>query len=397
MSSNFKKVGIPIIILIIAVVILFALIKAKEKPEKEEVEAPVFLVDATDIELSTVEFLVYAQGAVQPRNQTMLSAQVSGRIIRVADNFIEGGFFDKGDVLVEIEAVDYETDLLLAQAELAQAQASLDEEIARGRVAEKEWSSFNSGTPPELGLRKPQLAREQALVKASEANLARAKRNLERTKIRAPYDGLVKSRDVDLGQFLPLGGQIGEVFSTDIAQVRLPLTDDDIAFIGDLSEQESQVTLSAQVAGQRQFWQGRLVRDEAVLDDARRVIFGVVEVQDPYLRTDAQLNQTQLKFGRFVEASITGIKADNIIKLPRFVLRLDGTVLSVAEDSTLRINPVEVIRTDEDFVYISGGLDTRHKVVLSAVSTPYDGMPVRLLESPPQLNESQSNKQELAL
>lgn len=397
MSSNFKKVGIPIIILIIAVVILFALIKAKEKPEKEEVEAPVFLVDATDIELSTVEFLVYAQGAVQPRNQTMLSAQVSGRIIRVADNFIEGGFFDKGDVLVEIEAVDYETDLLLAQAELAQAQASLDEEIARGQVAEKEWSSFNSGTPPELGLRKPQLAREQALVKAAEANLARAKRNLERTKIRAPYDGLVKSRDVDLGQFLPLGGQIGEVFSTDIAQVRLPLTDDDIAFIGDLSEQESQVTLSAQVAGQRQFWQGRLVRDEAVLDDARRVIFGVVEVQDPYLRTDAQLNQTQLKFGRFVEASITGIKADNIIKLPRFVLRLDGTVLSVAEDSTLRINPVEVIRTDEDFVYISGGLDTRHKVVLSAVSTPYDGMPVRLLESPPQLNESQSNKQELAL
>lgn len=397
MSSNFKKVGIPIIILIIAVVILFALIKAKEKPEKEEVEAPVFLVDATDIELSTVEFLVYAQGAVQPRNQTMLSAQVSGRIIRVADNFIEGGFFDKGDVLVEIEAVDYETDLLLAQAELAQAQASLDEEIARGQVAEKEWSSFNSGTPPELGLRKPQLAREQALVKAAEANLARARRNLERTKIRAPYDGLVKSRDVDLGQFLPLGGQIGEVFSTDIAQVRLPLTDDDIAFIGDLSEQESQVTLSAQVAGQRQFWQGRLVRDEAVLDDARRVIFGVVEVQDPYLRTDAQLNQTQLKFGRFVEASITGIKADNIIKLPRFVLRLDGTVLSVAEDSTLRINPVEVIRTDEDFVYISGGLDTRHKVVLSAVSTPYDGMPVRLLESPPQLNESQSNKQELAL
>jgi len=104
---------------------------------------------------------------VQPRNQTMLSAQVSGRIIRVADNFIEGGFFDKGDVLVEIEAVDYETDLLLAQAELAQAQASLDEEIARGQVAEKEWSSFNSGTPPELGLRKPQLAREQALVKAA--------------------------------------------------------------------------------------------------------------------------------------------------------------------------------------------------------------------------------------
>lgn len=379
MASGFKKVGIPIGILIGAIAITGVLVMSKGTPEKKEVETPKFLVDVKPIEMNTVEFLVYAQGPVQAKNQTMLSAQVSGQVINVAENFIEGGFFKQGDVLVEIENVDYQTDLLLAEAELARAQAALDEEIARGRVAQQEWSSFNSGAPPELGLRKPQLAREQANLKAAQANLQRAQRNLNRTKIRAPYDGLVKSRAVDIGQFLPTGGQIGEVFSTEVAQVRLPLTDDDVAFIGNLEEQQPQVTLSADVAGKRHFWEGRLVRDEAVLDDARRVIYGVVEVKDPYLRENSQIHQSQLKFGRFVEAAISGIQANNVIKLPRFVLRLDGTILTVDDNLTLKINPVEVMRTDEDYVYIASGLDPNHQVVMSAVSSPYDGMPVRTL------------------
>ncbi|MFC4699232.1 efflux RND transporter periplasmic adaptor subunit [Glaciecola siphonariae] len=395
MASGLKKVGIPIFILVGAIVIMAILIASKPEPEKKEVEKAEFLVDVSPIEFNDIEFLVYAQGSVQPKNQTMLSSQVSGKVIAIADNFIEGGFFSEGDVLVELESVDYQTDLLLAEAELARAQAALDEEIARGRVAAKEWSSFNSGTPPELGLRKPQLAREQANLKAAQANYQRALRNLERTKIKAPYDGLVKSRGVDLGQFLPLGGQVGEIFSTDTAQIRLPLTDDDVAFIGDVQNQQPIVTLSAEVAGKKQFWQGRLVRDEAVLDDARRVIYGVVEVNDPYLRQDTQVNQSALKFGRFVEAQITGVQASGIVKLPRFVLRLDGTVLTVDDNSQLQINDVEVIRTDEDFVYIGGGLDPSHQVVMSAVSNPYNGMPVRILDTPP--TGSEQSVQEVSL
>ncbi len=390
MLSALKKVGIPIFIIIGAIIFTVVLVMSKEKPEKKEVETPEFLVDASPIEFNNIEFLVFAQGPVQPKNRTMLSSQVSGKIVRIADNFIEGGFFKKGDVLVEIEKVDYKTDLLLAEAELARAQAALDEEIARGRVAEREWSSFNSGTPPELGLRKPQLASEQANLKAAQANFERAKRNLERTDIRAPYDGLVKSRSVDLGQFLPLGGQIGEVFSTDIAQVRLPLTDDDVAFIGELGDNKPLVTLSADVAGQKQFWRGRLVRDEAVLDDARRVIYGVVEVQDPYQLNNENNQEMPLKFGRFVSAEITGVQANNIVKLPRFVLRLDGTVLTVDEDSKLRVNDVNVIRTDEDFVYIGDGLLPSHQVVMSAVSTPYNGMPVRTLDNKPKTQSETS-------
>jgi RND family efflux transporter MFP subunit len=375
---------------------MVVLISMKEQPEKEEVIERDFLVDAKPIELKSVEFLVYSQGSVQAKNKTILSSQVSGRVTAISDKFVEGGFFKKGEVLVELETNDYQTDLLLAEAELARAQASFDEEKARGKVAAEEWRSFNNGTPPELGLRKPQLAREEASVQAAKANLQRAQRNLDRTKIRAPYDGLVKSRNIDLGQFITLGSQLGEVYSTDVAEVRLPLTDDDVAFLTDLNTDTPQVTLSAEVAGKTIKWQGRLVRDEAVLDSKSRVIYGVVEVKDPYqLQIQEQKKGMALRFGRFVNATITGITADNIVVLPRNVLRLDGTILSVDDDKKIRINFVTVQRADEDFVYISEGLDPQELVVVSALPNPYEGMPVRFLgdeeQTPPSKPESRTD------
>lgn len=382
MQSRALKAIIPFIIIAVAIVVLIIMVASKPKPEVKEVETRDFLVEAVPIFAEEIEFLVYAQGAVRAKHQTTLITQVSGKIIEVSEVFNEGGFFKKGEVLLSLENDDYKTDLLLAEAELARAQASLDEEIARARVAEKEWSSINSGTAPELGLRKPQLAREQANVKAAQASLDRAKRNLERTNIRAPYDGLVKSRMIDLGQFVGVGAQLGEVFSTGVAEIRLPLTDNDLAFLSNINEQSPSVSLYADIAGKREFWQGKLVRDEAVLDESRRVIYGVVEVQDPY-NLNAQTHDSVLKFGRFVSAAISGLRADNIVKLPRFVMRLDGSVLSVDKDMKIAINSVDVMRADEEYVYIRSGLPLDHKVVMSAISTPYNGMPVRFTDDEP--------------
>ncbi|MFT4748132.1 MAG: RND family efflux transporter MFP subunit [Congregibacter sp.] len=393
MASGFKKAGIPILILVGAVAVAFGLTSMKKQPQKEEIITPDFLVDAKLVEIKNVDFLVYSQGSVQPKNKTMLSTQVSGRVIAVADNFIEGGFFKKGDVLVELETADYQTDLLLAESEVARAQASFDEEKARGKVAAEEWRSFNKGAAPELGLRKPQLAREEASVKAAKANLQRAKRNFDRTKIRAPYDGLVKSRSADLGQFVTVGSQLGEVFATDVAEVRLPLTDDDIAFLADLSTKDPQVTLSSDVAGKNIKWQGILVRDEAILDSKSRVIYGVVEVNDPYqLEVPAESKGIPLRFGRFVNATIIGITANDIVVLPRNVLRLDGTILTVNDDRKININFVTVQRADEDFVYISEGLSAQQHVIMSAVPNPYEGMPVRFLDDEiPSKNQLESS------
>lgn len=391
-----KKVGIPFIILVTAIVVATLLVVSKEKPEKKTEEESKFIVETMTYQFEDIEFLVYAQGSVQPKNRTVLSAQVGGKVVRLSDNFVEGGFFNKGDVLVEVESDDYKTDLLLAEAELARAQAALEEEIARGRVAEQEWRSVNNTPAPELGLRKPQLAREQANLQAAEAQLLRAKRNLERTKIRAPYDGLVKKRNVNIGQVITVAGQLGEIFATDVAEVRLPLTDNDIAFIGDIEQRQPSVVLQARVAGETRFWQGAMVRNEAVLDESRRVIFGVVQVLDPYNRKQ-NTHQIPLRFGRFVKAEITGIEVDNVVKLPREVGRLDGTVLTVDAESSLHINEVGVVRSDETYLYISSGLPATHQVVLSAVPNPYQGMPVKVLEEEQALPQQDNNEEEVKL
>ncbi|WJG11061.1 efflux RND transporter periplasmic adaptor subunit [Aliiglaciecola sp. LCG003] len=379
MASKTTKIILPLVIVAIAVVILVLLVGSKKPPEQAAKPKTAFLVQVEAAQLQDLNFIVKSQGSVQPKVETKLSAQVSGKVEWVSDNFIEGGFFNKGDVLVRLEKFDYATELKLAEAELARAQAALEEEIARGKVAEQEWRSVKNSIAPELGLRKPQLATEKANVIAAQAQLARAERNLQRTMITAPYDGLVKSKQVDLGQFVPVGAEIGHVYATDVAEVRMPMSDNDLAFMQDTSRGSvaADVTLSANVAGRQTQWMGKLVRDEGILDEQRRVIYAVAEIEDPYMRLSDQ-QQTTLKFGRFVQTEIIGQRGEGLVILPRQVLRLDGTILTVDKDRTLRIKSVDVLRSDNNNVYIRSGIKAGEWVVTSAVPNPFDGMRVRL-------------------
>ncbi|MCW8092053.1 efflux RND transporter periplasmic adaptor subunit [Alteromonas sp. ASW11-130] len=377
-NSMLLKSGIPLLIILVAIIAAAVMIGAKKPPEQKPVESKPFLVDAMQINSEDVHFKVYSQGNVIPKHQTNISAQVSGKIVEVSDTFVAGGLFNEGDLLVRLEQEDYATELKLAEAELVQANAALTEEKARGKVAEQEWRSVNSSIAPELGLRKPQLATAQANVKAAEAKFERAQRNLARTEIRAPYDGLVVSKNVDLGQFITTGAVIGTIYSTDEAEIRLPIPDSDMAFIDITSQikQASPVTLTATVAGKKRAWEAELVRSEGILDTGNRVIYVIAKLDDPYARKDT--DTTPLRFGQFVEAEITGTQSQQLFVLPRNVLRLDNTVLQVTDDRNVKINPVEVVRTNANYVYISSGLDEESQVITSAVPNPYNGMKVRL-------------------
>ncbi len=387
-NSMLVKSGIPLFIVLIAFVAAAVMIKSRKPPEQVPVEIPAFLVDAKEVNSEQVSFIVKSQGNVVPRNKTTLSAQVSGQVVSLSDVFIAGGTFKKGDVLATLEQDDYRTDLKLAEAELAQAKAALQEEIARGKVAEQEWRSVSSVAPPELGLRKPQLAKEQANVKASEAKLERAKRNLERTKITAPYNGIVVERNIDLGQFVAAGTMLGTVYSTDTAEVRLPIPDSDLMFV-DIAGQSSDsapVFLSASVGGIKRTWQGKLVRSEGILDTNSRVVYAIVEVQDPYNLKSS--HGAPLRFGQFVEAEITSRQNEALIVLPRSILRLDNTVLTVNDNREIDIKSVEVARTTAKEVFIRSGLEAGDLVVNSAVPNPYNGMKVRLPGDEPVLSDT---------
>lgn len=397
MNILVRKAAIPTVIIVVAGLVAGVMIATKQAPEKKQVAVKAFLVEAIAARLEDIHFTVKSQGTVEADIKTVLSAQVSGRIERVAEAFTAGGMVKKDQVLVWLEAADYLTDLKVAEAEMARAKAALEQELARGEVAKEEWSTVNTTVAPALGLRKPQLAQEQANVRAAEANFERAKRNLARTEIRAPYDALVKSQDVDLGQFVVVGQPLAMLFSTDVAKVRMPLTDNDLAYLAlpDGRNGQAKVTLSAHIAGKMVRWHGQLARHEGVFDNQSRVIYAIAKIQDPYLRL-ANAAGTTLKFGRFVQAEISGNKERNLVVLPRNVLRLDGSVLIVDEQRKLQIRHVQVLRTDENFIYVNAGIRQGELVTVSSVPNPYNGMPVRLATDVPARQDSAKDNSVIA-
>jgi multidrug efflux pump subunit AcrA (membrane-fusion protein) len=229
-------------------------------------------------------------------------------------------------------------------------------------------------------LRKPQMADAKANVSAAEADVQKARRDLERTRITVPYDGLVRQKAVDIGQYVSPGTRLGVTFAIDTAEVRLPLTHNDLNYLALPSETEAKnkdkpfppVTLSEERAGEKSQWQARIIRTEGVVDEISRVIYAVAQVTDPY-GVLGQSHQQELKIGTFVNAEIQGLPADNVVVLPRFVLRPDNTVLVANSDDELEILQVEVLRAEPKKVYLSKGIEGGTRVVTTVLDAPVPG------------------------
>ncbi|WP_157980912.1 efflux RND transporter periplasmic adaptor subunit [Aliidiomarina shirensis] len=350
-------------------------------PPQETTERVPVLVEYHLAEPAEVQFTVPGQGNVIARHATQITAEVTGRIAWVSPKFVAGGFFAEGEPLLRIDAFDYETAHEEAKANLARAQASLAEERARGQVAEAEWRSIEAGEIPDLGLRRPQIASELANLQSAQARLAKAERDLERTEIKAPFAGVLQARNVNLGQYISVNTNVGTLFGTDVAEVRIPLSDFDLALVNVPTGRDSDfvgpdVRLQANIGGRSQEWVGTLVRTEGVVDPDRRVTFAVVQVQDPYNRIEQQ-HPEPLTFGRFVRAEVKGIKVADLIELPRYAVNSNQQVWVITDENILEQRTVEVYRRNQNSAYISAGLNRGDKVMLTQLENPLNGMKVR--------------------
>ncbi|MCL1145147.1 efflux RND transporter periplasmic adaptor subunit [Shewanella sp. 10N.261.52.F9] len=368
----------PLFILFAFIVVAQILIGTKEAPEQKADEVPVAIVDVTEVKQQTVSLNLPSYGVVSPKYKTQLVTEVQGRMLTISANFVAGGVVKKGDELAVIEPSDYEADLMQAQASLAQAKAALEEERAKGEVAKNDWKGYDGGIPPELGLRLPQLKQEQANVKFQQAALARAQRNLERTVIRAPFDGIIKARNVDLGQYVTLGTNLGELYDTRIAEVRLPLSNNDLAYLESVDNPDTDVSLSADLAGKTITWQGQIIRSEGVIDAENRMVYLVAEVKDPYLRTNRVEGQLPLKYGTFVTAVIKGRTVEGIVKLPRHLVR-DNQVTIVNNDNSIELREVNVVKSDLENVYIKDSLQSGERISLTNLTNAENGQIVKVL------------------
>ncbi len=355
--------GIPALALVAAVAMMSL---RQEPPKKERVELDP-LVDVVELERMTTNFEVRSQGTVRPRTETILSAEVSGTITSISPKFLAGGVFQANEVLMRIDPTNYE--VAVDQANALVAQRQIEYEGAKklrnqGYRAESEFASA------------------AAALASAKAEQVRARRNLERTYIRLPYEGIVRSKEADIGQFVNPGTRLGITVSTEYAEVRLPLTDQDLAFV-DLpgaaavtktgSASGPTVLLSAVQKGVRQEWQATIVRSEGVVDEKSRVTYAVARIADPYrLHSDG----SALPMGTFVTASIEGTAVADVFRVQNTAIRGSNRLLLVDADSRIRSRTVDVIRADSQFTYMTG-LNDGDRVVVSALEAPFDGMVVR--------------------
>lgn len=377
---------VPVLIIAAAVGGALLLTRAADEPERSEPRQTALLVDVVRPDASRDAFIVQAQGTVTPRNQAQLVSQVSGMIEWLSDEFVAGGVFEAGEVLARIDPSDYETALLAAEAELAAARATLADEQARSDAAREDFRRLygNSREPGDLLLRLPQVARAKAAVQAQEAAVERARRDLERTRITLPFDGMVRERNVDLGQYVSTGTALGVAFSTDRAEVRLSLGASDLKFLdlpppGTQKRLDIPLKLAGSVAGRGATWDATLVRTEGVVDSNTRLTWVVAEVVDPYdLKSDR--HALPLPVGTFVEARIAGRDASGLAVLPTEAVH-DGNRIYMADaEDRLEIRTVDVVRTTPREVYIDGALTAEDRVITTAIPAPIPGLKLNVRE-----------------
>ena len=381
------RISLPIIILLAAFLGARHYVQKKEKPAKFSPPPQITVVEAQTLTTSDYQIYLKTRGTVTPRTTTTLFPEVSGRIVSISPNFREGGFFEKGEVLVNIEKLDYEAALIMANSQLAQAKRSLQEEKARGNQAAENWRRLGKrGTPSEMVLRIPQREEAEARIRAAEADVERANRNLNRTDIKAPYSGRILEQRVDVGQFVSPNTQLGRAFATDIMEVRLPLTNEQLGFV-DLPEtfrddqfriKGPDVVITAKIGRTVSSWKGEIVRVNSSIDAVSRQLFVVAQIKDPY-RRQSDSGGASLKIGMFVDALVTGQKLKDVIVLPRSTVRVSGEVIIIDKKFEIERRKVEPIwKGEKEIIFPTegGGISPGEVICLTPLAYPVNGAKV---------------------
>lgn len=374
-----KQYFLPAFVVIIGVAVAAAIIATGPQldPQPPAVNAPMVRTSAAVHE--TVQLTAITHGTVLPRTESELVPEVSGRVIGISPAMVSGGFFRQGDLLLEIDPLDYEVGLEQAKAALASSRSELTNATkAHERQLDLAERQSTSQSQKDDALNRLHFA--QASLREARARLSRARRDLERTRITAPYDGRVRSERVDIGQFVNRGAPVASLYATDVAEVRLPLHDEELAYLDlplagtPFEDRQARAILRAQFAGEQHTWEGQIVRTEGELDPQTRMINVIAQVDAPYQQKG---NRPPLAVGLFVEAEIVGHQVDNIFVLPRSALQQNEQIYVVGDDNRLQFRDITILRSVAEEIYISDGIRPGELICLSPVNNAIPGMLVQ--------------------
>lgn len=381
-----KKILLPLsIVLISAAIILFVKLNPPQATRGKPSAGTQVLVEIQTISPQAYDIVLESYGVVAPRTQSDLVAQVSGQIMKVADQFRDGGFFEKGDPLVWIDDRDYTAEAQIAQANVLSAQQALLEEQAMGEQALKDWKRLGNGAQAgDLVLRKPQLESAKASLLSAQAQLQKAQLSVERSIVKAPYAGRILNTEADLGQVVSANTAIASIYSIDVIEVRLPINNSDLALI-DLPKEyrnniavanKSKVYLHSDAVG-KQNWIANLVRTEGAIDSSTQQLYVVAQIEDPYSQLHDDM--VPIKIGQYVDAQLMGKRLNDAIVIPNSAI-YQGSYVYIVNEGVLLRKEINIQWQNSEHAIIDQGLAVGDTLVLTPMGQVSSGTRVKILE-----------------
>jgi len=377
-SRTLTNAGRAIVVLLILVIgggLSGAAVKFGRKAGEAPAKRPIPDVQLVTAQAGDVALTLESQGLVQAVTETRAAAEVAGRVIRVSPAWDAGGSFKANEELLALDDADYKAAVASAEAAAAEAALAVKVEEQRGKQAVRDWNKLATGAPDtDLVTRVPQLKAALARSAAADAAVQKAKRDLERAVLHAPYAGRIRATLTDVGSYAAPGAPLAEFYSTDAYQVSLPLSLDDFNFLN--ATPGTVLKLTAQSGGQDLTLPASILRTGSEIDRAARTINVIAEIKP------GENPPPLLVPGLFVNAALPGITLRNIIKLPRVCLLPDDRVAIADAGNKLRTRAVKVARSTRDDVFISEGVKPGEKVLATVLAVITEGLEVKPLPPP---------------
>ena len=380
--SNTKKQWL---LLILAAIFLFVVITylrqqmaaSDQRPMPPSRQGPTTAanIEVVSAYIGSYKANITAFGSANSRYQITLQAQVGGEITELAPHLETGALVAEGQLLVSLDPRDYEAAVASAQAAVESARVALLEEEREGELAQAEWQAAKLAAEPDSALvfRQPQLQAAKASLREANSNLISAQRDLDDTKVVAPFNALVVERLVSPGSLVQEGTELATLYSSNEVEIQLNLTAMDWGNLPPLITADLNLTATLTAVNGQGQWQARVTRQTQHLDSETRQRALILTVDKP-------LQQTPPLFpGQFVRAQLTGVAQPGLWRLPITALSQRSEIWYVEADNVLDNFPAEVAFSDLNFIYVKPPQElasTSQQIVVRPLNSYLKGMHV---------------------
>ncbi|MCP3898269.1 MAG: efflux RND transporter periplasmic adaptor subunit [Desulfobacteraceae bacterium] len=349
--------------------------KMKRKPPKKQA----ILVQTLSMNPGNYQSSINAMGTVMPDKQILLKSKVSGEVVYISSNFVEGAVIQKGELLLKLEEDDYKIDVQKAQSALDKSLSALALEQGSQSIAKEELELINEALKDsiestDLALRKPQLVQAKASVDSARADLKKAKLNLSRTRVVIPFNALILEKHVNAGSLVNAQGSIATLVDVDAYKIEAQVPPDRLASVMTGETTGSKAIIHSNYSNHT--FKGKVVRTTGKMTDKSRMAGVIVLVPDPLGLKNHKKGQ-QLLLDDHVNVKIFGETLENVFAIPRSALR-DNNTLWVYNAGVLAIKKVSLAWKEDGMVYIQSGINPGDKVIISEIPVAINGMALQI-------------------